>query len=124
MDRERQASALAAAGMVADSISLTRSAPSLLHGVASSHSRVLDAPPQLGGQALTGNPNPSDLDNINWSLMDLGQMHIDDMDMDFARLFDPAQEAANMQTEGSGWPSAATSTSDTSLSVSSPGKPS
>jgi hypothetical protein len=46
--------------------------------------------------------------------MDLGQMHLDDMDMDFARLFDPAQEAENMQTEGSGWPTAATSSSDTS----------
>jgi len=29
---------------------------------------------------------------------------IDDIEMDFAKLFDPAHEQASMQTEGSGWP--------------------
>ena len=121
-DRDRQASALAAAGMVADSISLSRttgpervySSPSLVHA-----SHGLEAPPQLAGYAPPPVPSASsELDNINWNLMDLGQMHLDDMDMDFARLFDPAQEAENMQTEGSGWPSAATSTDTSTLSFS------
>jgi hypothetical protein len=113
MDRDRQASALAAAGMVADSISLSRSADRV-HSSASLHSQGLEPPPQLAGHVPPVTASSSELDNINWNLMDLGQMHLDDMDMDFARLFDPAQEAENMQTEGSGWPSAATSTSDTS----------
>jgi hypothetical protein len=114
MDRDRQASALAAAGMVADSISLSRNDPDRVHSSASLHSQGLEAPPQLAGHVPPVTSSSSELDNINWNLMDLGQMHLDDMDMDFARLFDPAQEAENMQTEGSGWPTAATSSSDTS----------
>jgi hypothetical protein len=119
-DRDRQASALAAAGMVADSISLSRSiGPDRVHSSTSFASHGLEAPPQLAGYAPPPvHSSSSELDNINWNLMDLGQMHLDDMDMDFARLFDPAQEAENMQTEGSGWPSAATSTDTSSLSFS------
>lgn len=109
VDREHQASSLAAAGMVADSISLTRSDPQRVHGV--QHSQVLEAPPQLAGQVPPPSTSTSELESINWNLADLGQMHMDDLDMDFARLFDPAQEVANMQTEGSGWPS--TGASDT-----------
>jgi len=30
----------------------------------------------------------------------------DDLDMDFATLFDPTTEEQNMNTHGSGWPSA------------------
>lgn len=118
-DRDRQASSLAAAGMVADSISLSRTTDSdRVHSSTSLASQGLEAPPQLAGHA----PPPvtstySELDNINWNLMDLGQMHLDDMDMDFAKLFDPAQEAENMQTEGSGWPSAAASTDTSTLSL-------
>jgi hypothetical protein len=122
LDRDRQASALAAAGMVADSISLSRTTgPDRVH---SSHSSAslgshgLEAPPQLAGHVPPATSTSSELDNINWNLMDLGQMHLDDMDMDFARLFDPAQEAENMQTEGSGWPSTATSTDTSTYSLS------
>jgi hypothetical protein len=125
-DRDRQASALAAAGMVADSISLSRttSGPDRVHSSTSLASHGLEAPPQLAGHVPPPVPSSSsELDNVNWNLMDLGQMHLDDMDMDFARLFDPAQEAENMQTEGSGWPSAATSTDTSTLSFSE-GKPS
>jgi hypothetical protein len=119
-DRDRQASALAAAGMVADSIGFSRSmGPDRVHSSTSLASHGLEAPPQLAGHAPPPVPSASsELDNINWNLMDLGQMHLDDMDMDFARLFDPAQEAENMQTEGSGWPSAATSTDTSTLSYS------
>jgi hypothetical protein len=124
-DRDSQASALAAAGMVAESIGFSRTTgPDRVHSSTSLASQGLEAPPQLAGHAPPPVPSASsELDNINWNLMDLGQMHLDDMDMDFARLFDPAQEAENMQTEGSGWPSAATSTDTSSLSFSE-GKPS
>jgi hypothetical protein len=46
--------------------------------------------------------------------MDIGAMHLDDMDMDFASLFDPANEAASMETEGSGWPNVGKSAASTS----------
>lgn len=95
LERDIQASSLAAAGMLADSVSLT-TPPGL------------QAPPTL---ATTAGPTPStcnEIDSINWNLMDIGTMQIDDIDMDFANLFDPASELANMQTQGSGWPSAET----------------
>ena len=92
-DRERQASALAAAGMVADSVNLTRPV-----------GQVLQAPPPLGGMpppanpSMNADPNSSGhppMESINWNL-DLGGSAFgsgfDDMDMDFATLFDAEQE--------------------------------
>jgi hypothetical protein len=95
MDRERQASSLAAAGMVADSVSVA----------ARGHVLGLQAPPPLatGGAILT--VPSAELDSINWNL-DPGIMYLDDMDLDFAQLFDTASEVASMQTDGSGWPTA------------------
>ena len=90
-ERERQASALAAAGMVAESVSL------------SGGRAGLSAPPQLASSA-PGNNTIGEVDNINWGAMDMGGVQVDDMDLDFATLFDPSNEEANMQTEGSGWP--------------------
>ena len=98
-DRERQASALAAAGMVAERVSLTR--PAIQPPVG----QVLQAPPPLVGIAP---PSPSHpgvaMEGINWNMVDLGSTVVDDMDMDFATLFDPEHEQAHMQTVGSGWP--------------------
>uniref|UniRef100_A0A6S8I9L2 HSF-type DNA-binding domain-containing protein n=1 Tax=Amphora coffeiformis TaxID=265554 RepID=A0A6S8I9L2_9STRA len=92
-ERERQASALAAAGMVADTVSTSGE----LSGLA--------APPQLGVPASAQATSSSGVvDNINWGGVDAGDIHLDDMDLDFATLFDPSIEEANMQTEGSGWP--------------------
>ena len=119
-DREEQASSLAAAGLVADSVSYTRSATSV--------GQVLQAPPTLVGMpvpttgpssavplsSLSSNyiynnqttahataPNSSIINNngvphvesINWNLDvdSAGPMlcsGIDDIDMDFATLFD------------------------------------
>lgn len=100
MDRERQASALAAAGMLAETVGATQA-------------QGLQAPPPL--VALAPPPPPAgttnastELDSINWNMMDIGAVHLDDIDMDFATLFDPANEEANMQTEGSGWPTTST----------------
>ena len=109
-DRERQASSLAAAGMVAESVSLTRpvSGTSLGGHGGSSQPLGLQAPPALGMVA----PPPAagnEMDGINWNLMDLGNTNLDDLDMDFATLFDPANEAASvsMQAQGSNWTQAA-----------------
>ena len=108
LDRERQASALAAAGMVAESVNQ-----------ATGQVQGLQAPPPLVTSASApAAATSTELDNINWNIMELGNMNLDDMDLDFAAMFDPANEAAHMQTEGSGWPSAATSSSDVSSSVS------
>lgn len=110
IDRERQASALAAAGMVAESVNKTQAT----HG--HSIAQGLAAPPQLSHATATPTQtaNISELDSINWNLMDIGAMHLDDMDMDFASLFDPANEAASMETEGSGWPNVGKSAASTS----------
>lgn len=105
-DRDQQASSLAAAGMVADRVASNTNSAKPLQG--------LQAPPPLatpGGvptvaPSATTSTTATEMDGVNWNLLDLGAMHIDDMDMDFAQLFDPANEIANMQTEGSGWPSA------------------
>lgn len=89
-DRERQASSLAAAGMVAESVSLTT--PSVV-------GQVLQAPPPLGGLpppaslgVAGGNPP---LTSIDWN-MDMGgaasEQGLDDLDMDFATLFDTESE--------------------------------
>lgn len=97
-DRDRQASALAAAGMVAESVRVV-SQPTTVG---------LHPPPQLatGGSAAasaSGHPT-NEIDSINWNMMDVsGAHHLDDMDLDFAQLFDPVNELANMHAEGGDW---------------------
>ena len=95
-DRERQAAALASAGMVAESVNLTR--PAVI-------GQVLQAPPPLVGMAPPATPprvpspeKPNDvaMESINWNMVDLGNP--DDMDMDFAAMFDPEQEQTFMTT--------------------------
>lgn len=104
-ERERQASALAAAGMVAESVSV-------------SNRPGLAAPPELASTVpetnLSGN-----VDNLNWGTMDgdVCGVSIDDMDLDFASLFDPSIEEAKMQTEGSGWPVSSTGAASTSTTA-------
>jgi len=89
-DRERQASALAAAGNLAETVAATSSG--LMQ-------QGLQAPPTLGGvppppTATTSSSSAPAMEGINWNLMDLGPA-LDDMEMDFAKLFDPAHEAEN-----------------------------
>lgn len=93
-DRERQASALAAAGMVAESVNYTK--PSVI-------GQVLQAPPPLVGMPPPSQPSGGDggqisMEGFNWN--DLGG-NVDDMDMDFAAMFDPEQEQAYMQEASS-----------------------
>lgn len=80
-DRERQASALAAAGMVAESVNYTKPI-----------GQVMPAAPPLVGIPPPSQPSPDGqipLDTMNWN--DLGG-NMDDIDMDFAAMFDPEQE--------------------------------
>eukprot|EP00547_Thalassionema_nitzschioides_P007034 CAMPEP_0194205660 /NCGR_PEP_ID=MMETSP0156-20130528/4883_1 /TAXON_ID=33649 /ORGANISM="Thalassionema nitzschioides, Strain L26-B" /LENGTH=654 /DNA_ID=CAMNT_0038931995 /DNA_START=482 /DNA_END=2446 /DNA_ORIENTATION=+ len=106
VDRDQQASALATAGYVAETV-------------------ALQAPPTLGDGSGANAPyaGAPTVDGINWSMMDLGLGGGGDdaMEMDFAQLFDPAQEQEQMLTEGSGWPTstAATPTADVTTSSSS-----
>eukprot|EP00934_Nitzschia_sp_Nitz4_P002585 Nitzschia sp. Nitz4//scaffold27_size158506//105163//112092//NITZ4_002612-RA/size158506-snap-gene-0.219-mRNA-1//-1//CDS//3329545524//2575//frame0 len=90
-ERDRQASSLAAAGMVASDPSKFNK-PSM--------GQVLQAPPPLVGMTPpTLAPSPGmpssgevEMDGINWN--ELGGTGDDDMDMDFAAMFDPEQEQA------------------------------
>ena len=103
IERDRQASALAAAGKVAETINLTRSSGG--HVIQQVYQ---GAQPQQGqdpqgtvSSVVDGNNGvASELDNINWSLMDLGGPTLDDMDLDFATLFDPANELSHFQPNG------------------------
>jgi hypothetical protein len=119
LDREQQASALAAAGMVAESVAAASGGTVPMQGLQAPPQLATSLPPPMAG--ATSQSTSSEIDNINWGLMDLGTMNLDDMDMDFAALFDPINEMANMQMEGSGWPTQS-STAPDSLSAS-PGKP-
>lgn len=91
-ERDRQASALAAAGMVAETVAVSEGRAGLA------------APPLLASSAPPTTSGGTEIDNINWGTMDVGGLQLDDMDLDFATLFDPATEETNMHTEGSGWP--------------------
>lgn len=92
-ERDLQASSLAAAGMVAESAT-----------VAGRLSQGLHPPPPLVSADAPPVSSTIELDSINWSMMDSGA-NTDDMDLDFAQLFDPANELENMYSEGNGWPS-------------------
>lgn len=101
-DRERQAGALAAAGMVAESVNFTRASTVV--------GQILQAPPPLVGMPPPGVHASSlgpPLESINWNF-DLGSSAlaggVDDMDVDFAALFDTEEEHSLMM-QGSMAPS-------------------
>lgn len=100
LERESQASSLAAAGMVAESVGLSSSAPAKTMPILG-----LQPPPTIFAQNVLAPATTSELDSINWNFMDIGSINLDDMDMDFATLFDPANELSSMRTRGIGWPS-------------------
>lgn len=91
-DQDSQARSLAAAGMVAERVRL-------------SQPTALQPPPMLAPPNFGQLSSSIELDNLNWNAEGSG-MHVDDLDLDFATLFDPALEEANMQLgEITGWPS-------------------
>ncbi|CAB9502577.1 stress transcription factor B-2b [Seminavis robusta] len=125
-DRERQASALAAAGMVAESVSLTR--PPIANNKRPPQ-QGLQAPPALGMVPPPNTAATTEMESINWNLLELGNTNLDDLDMDFATLFDPANEAVNinMQIHGttteSATPLAAPPPPPASMATSAPQQP-
>jgi hypothetical protein len=104
-DRERQASSLAAAGMVAESVSHTRPVSGAFVQGNKKPPQGLQAPPVLGMVHPPASNGNVEMDAINWNLLDFGNTNLDDLDMDFATLFDPANEAANVsiQAQGGVW---------------------
>lgn len=131
LDRERQASSLAAAGMVADKVSCTN-LPALGSGgnIAQSTSQNNGVAIKMEDNSATVNTNAASSEfNCDMNMLDTStgggvmgvgtnifmsvngdgnpdsMMAPDDMELDFAKLFDPENELHNMETEGTGWPS-------------------
>jgi hypothetical protein len=98
-DRERQAKSLAAAGMVAESVRISQQ-----------QLTALQPPPLLASpNHFYQQSSSTEVDANNWgnTTMDDNNiaMQIDDLDLDFATLFDPALEEAHMRVgESIGWP--------------------
>jgi len=135
VDRERQASALAAAGMVAEKVSKSRSNSFATYNSSPSNSQhsfqqSQSQSPQIHASnhviledktSLTPNPleaqtesssangNQNNENNQNGSEMIWSGLSdplgMEDMELDFAKMFDPQMEVDAMNTEGSGWPS-------------------
>ena len=82
-DRERQAQALAAAGMQAEQINVGGLQPPPVLGNPGA------VPPSSGGAAGPGAWNNLDGGGVGGG----GIMEADEMELDFAAMFDPAQEA-------------------------------
>lgn len=114
-DRERQAKSLAAAGMVAETVGRAN------------HPGVIYGPPSLAtdnGEPTVATGFNGIMDSNNWGMMPDMDATLEDMELDFAKLFDPAHEMESMQTEGSGWPGtgdAASSISPTPVGAQHPG---
>lgn len=129
-DRDSQARALAAAGMAAEQMSgsyhhppsgqglhpppslgnPTSAAHPSTYGVAASSNHIAAPVTQASSN---DNPNQSAVDSndpndpsMTWNNLDIDGQNptLQEMEMDFAKLFDPELEWESMQTEGSGWP--------------------
>eukprot|EP00551_Chaetoceros_affinis_P008996 CAMPEP_0203674660 /NCGR_PEP_ID=MMETSP0090-20130426/16810_1 /ASSEMBLY_ACC=CAM_ASM_001088 /TAXON_ID=426623 /ORGANISM="Chaetoceros affinis, Strain CCMP159" /LENGTH=804 /DNA_ID=CAMNT_0050540599 /DNA_START=605 /DNA_END=3016 /DNA_ORIENTATION=+ len=91
LDRERQASSLAAAGMVAEQVT----------GQQNHNQQQQSQQPNISMSI-----NVSDVD-YDMGLGDVGAplspTAMEEMETDFSRMFDPHYELQNMETEGSGW---------------------
>lgn len=132
MDRERQASALAAAGMVAERVSRTQlhdqpvttlSHPALAmnhyeeesknqphtasdHPLSHNHGSGAGANLTMAwDQEYFHTPTTNSHGNgCSVGVIAASDTGMDDMEMDFAKMFDPQMEVDAMNTEGSGWP--------------------
>ncbi|KAL7468169.1 hypothetical protein ACHAXS_008393 [Conticribra weissflogii] len=131
-DRERQAQALAAAGMAVEQLNGSsfhnppsgkglQPPPSLVipssaqftHAVGTASNHISAA---SGSAAAPIAAIESHDPTIAWNNLDIDGHHpnLEEMDLDFAKLFDPQLEWENMQTEGSGWPLASDAVPGTS----------
>ncbi|KAL7518750.1 hypothetical protein ACHAWX_003558 [Stephanocyclus meneghinianus] len=123
-DRERQARALAAAGMAAERMSQIKHSvqyhpptasqgllppPSLGHPTSSTNNMANIASNHISDHISINMDAHIDDPLMSWNNLDGHDADgrgptLEEMEMDFAKLFDPAMEWQNMQTEGSGWP--------------------
>jgi hypothetical protein len=93
-DRERQAKSLAAAGLVAETVGRSQG---------NGHLQGLHHPPPALAASGPTSPRNAVMDSTHWGMPDVDDC-LQDMEMDFAMLFDPAHELESMQIQGSGWP--------------------
>eukprot|EP00574_Skeletonema_japonicum_P002430 CAMPEP_0201724788 /NCGR_PEP_ID=MMETSP0593-20130828/8412_1 /ASSEMBLY_ACC=CAM_ASM_000672 /TAXON_ID=267983 /ORGANISM="Skeletonema japonicum, Strain CCMP2506" /LENGTH=816 /DNA_ID=CAMNT_0048216091 /DNA_START=345 /DNA_END=2795 /DNA_ORIENTATION=- len=108
-DRERQARALAAAGMAAEQMKGSGLHPPPTLGTTSQqhqHSSVAENHVSHDSHGGMKQEEWSNLDHQHQESVGNG-LTLEEMDVDFAKLFDPNEEVANMQTHGSGWPMSA-----------------
>lgn len=111
LDRERQASALAAAGMVAAEHRPPHKgmvAPPMLGSPSS-----VNSSPHHHAPPYNTTPPPETLSHHHTFPVPTHDATMEDMELDFAKLFDPQYEMNLMQTEGSGWPTSTTTTTTT-----------
>eukprot|EP01083_Nonionella_stella_P239708 838720_1 len=103
-DRERQAKALSEAGMAAEMAGLH---PPPILGNPTLGGRV-SSPTARGKSAIhVTSINPGPTEAWHAEAHDTGEqpsLTLEEMETDFATLFDPNVELESMQTEGSGWP--------------------
>jgi hypothetical protein len=85
IDRERQASSLASAGMIAEKVDSCQPTP------------------EIGSVTA---PLVDGMDFLNLNGDGLNDADIAQMETDFSKLFDHENEIYNMETDGSGWPNA------------------
>jgi len=124
-DRERQARALAAAGMAAEQLKGSGLHPPPTLGTNSHqqlHSSVAANHVSHDSHGGMKQEEWNNLDHQHQENIGNG-LTLEEMDVDFAKLFDPNEEVANMQTHGSGWPmSADTPASSVAAAVQGDGK--
>lgn len=129
-DRDRQARALAAAGMKAQQLhdqvvplpksnsnialhpppTLGNPTSGIAHpGVNGAAGGILVTSANPGGTVTTATSNTGE-PCMSWNNLEMNNnpgepvLTLEEMEMDFAKMFDPNVEWENMQTEGSGWP--------------------
>ncbi len=109
-DRERQAKALAAAGMAAEKMGSGLHPPPTLGTTSQQHTHSSVAENHVSHDSHGGIKQEewSNLDHQHQESIGIGNgLTLEEMDVDFAKLFDPNEEVANMHTHGSGWPMSA-----------------
>mmetsp|Transcript_25730 Transcript_25730/g.39956 ORF Transcript_25730/g.39956 Transcript_25730/m.39956 type:complete len:828 (-) Transcript_25730:394-2877(-) len=124
-DRERQARALAAAGMAAEQLKGSGLHPPPTLGTNSHQHQHNSVAANHVSHDSHGGMKQEEWNNLDHQHQEnIGNgLTLEEMDVDFAKLFDPNEEVANMQTHGSGWPmSADTPASSVAAAVQGDGK--
>jgi len=113
-DRERQARALAAAGMAAEQMKGSGLHPPPTLGTNSHQQQHVGVAENHISHDSHGGVKQEEWNNLDHHHQEneVNGLTLEEMDVDFAKLFDPNEEVANMQTHGSGWPMSADAQGD------------